>query len=1099
MDRSLARIGPVWQTEPSEGRGNHGWPSAAELAIAKRLIPGSGQANREVEQVVSRCSSPERARRALEFATRSEVGLVTDVSSDTGYWGGALAIAFGDRRCFVPSSTVLEELDRAATRLDSRLERRKRYRERRTSLALAAMDMAFRELDADVVFPLDAGTGRPFVLIRPDERHLLLLDVVTGADRKHLDEACWAAATSLADISPTTEWWSPIGPWPVARQSEILRFVVADCPTRVIIDTERKPIVVTLCDLRYVISRVEDAVELWEFLAEIDAPPRIGRLVSPGVPELFEVWNDHGSLNTIDVEAPEAVIGFSTFLDVWRESAAWEPFDAVLAHAGQPSSAHLNRRRLSRDGEAQLWSLRPKALTIVRQDPELVLDVPLDNLGSLDIQIVADFATSLSTAAIDLDAFGRALKACGTGVRIVIAANSEPPPDPNLGPADPWIGWAGLESPSPLGSLRFDYRLLALFSTSPAEAREVLGTALSHMLSEMGASGRSAIAAKRAWKEWGSGFSATVTTGVPSRPFQVARMSRHYDTMRVAWALHARLREQGVKPAVYLDAEAITFCDRQLTSNLYAMLVEQVARFDHRQLVVRGLNEVGAALADRRRQLIELRTGLSAPWGDQLRIDESVGSQESLKWTRSVELVLELAIRSEGRGRRTCGRIDWARLLAIATSLTELSQIRAQARFFEERIAIEVDDERRVSVQAGDSTNFAVMAFDVCRRLFSMRPSEEPDESDLSAGSDGESEYEQLVHSMDGSNRTDDDPFESLIDHPATPNELRALDLEMRSRVGTGFDAILATLRTARSWPRDPGSEYATVTVRELVKNVKTWSRLPESEITTAVELLRLSRSTLQAEDAAGAYPYWLLEQRSARCSTRPFIEAGARRLLIVPELAAGTQMIVARYLQDGRVPWPEVAKTLLRPLRNFRRWQNLRLEQLAEEQLRLAGYLVKRSLEPQDLRRFGVPIDDSVGEIDLVVVDAARRKLWVFEAKDPEESFSIHDLSVGAKEFRTKYVDQLNRKYAGVVQCRAELIAHLGGDAGGDWSIHKAFLVSRVELAAFDRRVDEVFVVLDDIVELVDARSIDRARALYPSLGRVDCSREAMAGDFAN
>ena len=66
-------------------------------------------------------------------------------------------------------------------------------------------------------------------------------------------------------------------------------------------------------------------------------------------------------------------------------------------------------------------------------------------------------------------------------------------------------------------------------------------------------------------------------------------------------------------------------------------------------------------------------------------------------------------------------------------------------------------------------------------------------------------------------------------------------------------------------------------------------------------------------------------------------------------------------------------------------------------------------------LRRAGIPIPDSVGEIDVLVADNLRRRLWVIEAKDPEEPFTPHELWSGAEEFRRHHEAQLDRKLEGV------------------------------------------------------------------------------------
>ena len=469
---------------------------------------------------------------ALDFATAPGTGLSTDLTPTLPLWDGAMAIAIGDRRSFVPSFLMLEGLDRAAAKLAARLDRRKRYRSRRSDLARAALWFAVRELDNDVIFPVDIGTERPVVVVRPDERHLLAFDVIAGTTEDRLAQEMHAAAFSLRTIDARSVWTSPIGPLPVPDDAEIVTLIVADVPHRGVIDTATQPVAVTLNDLQHVVGGVEDSVELWEFLAEAVDPPRIERMIAPGLPELYDLWEAAGSLNPDYVAVTEARIGWSIFLNFWDESSAWEPFDATLAEAGRHSSSHAWRRQMVQQHEAHFWSRDPKHLTIVRTEPNLILEVPLDDLGPLDVQIVADFASTLSAAAEQLEPFGRAVEACGPGLQILIQANAPRPPAPELDRDDPWIGGASSRSPRPVAVIRFDYHLLALFAESPKEARHFLAVTLGQVLRELGASKRLSAECVDAWRSWDGAFRAVATESAPPRPFVAARTTRVYDTAR---------------------------------------------------------------------------------------------------------------------------------------------------------------------------------------------------------------------------------------------------------------------------------------------------------------------------------------------------------------------------------------------------------------------------------------------------------------------------------------------------------------------------------------------------------------------------------------
>jgi hypothetical protein len=628
--------------------------------------------------------------------------------------------------------------------------------------------------------------------------------------------------------------------------------------------------------------------------------------------------------------------------------------------------------------------------------------------------------------------------------------------------------------PRPIGIIRFDFHLLALFVDSPDVARDLLASMLSQVLTGLGAPRQLSADSVKAWQEWDGDFHATATEKAPPRPISAARTVKAHDVARVRRNLSDVLRTRGLAKASYRDTEAVRFCDHHIAPAMYSMLVDEIATFERRQLIIRGANEAGAALGEHRRRSIELRVGLSTPFADDVRAEESLGDMKLTRWVRAVQIVLELSLSGEGLGGKGVGRVDWERLLAMAESLLEISQIRSQARFLLEPLEIEFDD-GQIAIQVGGSSPYSLPAFDVLRRLFQLRPAENSLSDELgqgeNSGGEGGSAYERVIHSMSEDRVRDDAPFESLLEHPKCPPKLRLVDQSMRAHLGAGYDAILATLQTAGSWPRDFASEYAVVDGEGLATNIHEWSGLPKSEVRGAIELLTLRTADLRSELHGGVYPYWHL-RRKFRSATRPLLEVDAGSIWVVPELAIGAQRLMANYLFDGRLPWPDLPKPLLQLMRNYRETQNHLLEQLAEERLNVAGFTARRALTPKKLRKVGIDIPDAIGEIDVLVADSRRRRLWVIEAKDPEEPFTPNELWSGAQEFKKRYVAQLQRKVIGVTEACAELVTFLGAEPESDWVVRPLFLTSRVELAAFDRRINVPFVVLEDLVELLEESS---------------------------
>ena len=140
-----------------------------------------------------------------------------------------------------------------------------------------------RQLDTDVYFPV-VGGGRPFVLLTPTKRHAIALDIVASGRPPRFNAVADMAAGSLSALVPGATWEGPVGPISVPAATELLRFVVCDSPGRcLVVGSSAAPPVISVRDLGEIAARAQDAIELWEFLAEVASPPRIKQLVAPGL------------------------------------------------------------------------------------------------------------------------------------------------------------------------------------------------------------------------------------------------------------------------------------------------------------------------------------------------------------------------------------------------------------------------------------------------------------------------------------------------------------------------------------------------------------------------------------------------------------------------------------------------------------------------------------------------------------------------------------------------------------------------------------------------------------------------------------------------
>jgi hypothetical protein len=1067
MDRQLSRLEESWagaSFDPLEPNAI----AAAEFSLAMLTPPGSAQAEGEVELVLRACASPERARRALTFATVRADDLALSASPLSPLWGATLAIQIGSHRSFVPSSLVLEGLDATADRIAARLSRRRRYRERREDLAMARLGEGVRQLDADVVYPVESKGARPAIVVRAGERHVIVLDVVSGGALRRIERNAASAKYSLSSFQADALWSSPFGPIVVPPESEVMRCVVVDGPGRTIIDSAHRPLMIGLGDLCDIVGRSEDAVELWEFLKEVADPPRIGRMAAPGLPELWEVWTDHGTLNPSGLDVERAAVGWEVELERWNEAADWEPFDGVLAGAGLPSSAHSSRRTLDRPYSAQVWSLRePRHMRLIHVDPDLIVDVSLDDLGPLDPELVVNFGDAFLLATEQLPPFRAAIEACAPGLRIVLRANAEPPQRDDWSEDAAWVGVGGWVDPKPVIEFGCDYRLLVLMAHDAKAACAMIGGAIGQALKSFGVPDEVADDGTEAWRSWQAPFRTEFTENAPERPFQSARSIRPYDTARVHHDVAARLRKTELLPGTYEGDQAVQICDRYISPALLSLFVEESVTHDRMALLTLAANEVGAMHAERRRDALMLNSSMSTHWADERRFAASVGEDVTTKRMRASQLACELILGGLNGGSGPADRIDWAHLLAITGAILDISQLRAQSSFGLQPMELVIDEQHRVSILSTGETAIDLLRFDVFRRLLPMRPIDDEGQVDALENHQADEACFEMMRRMGNGGLCESMPFERVIEHPECSEDLRKVDRVMEQHLGTGIDGILAALKTAGSWDRDPQAEFAALTSGSLAEDAAAWSGLPVAVIQAAIGLL-----TLRAEDLCEeGNPYWLVEKRSFRLTTRPFMEIKPGTLWVIPELATAAQHVFARYFSDGRLPWPNVPSSVRLAMQQYRQTQNRRLEQIGEQVASEAGFVVRRGLTPAKAARMGVSIPSDVGEIDLLAADTKLRRLWVIEVKDPQEPFAPHELWSGGEEFRRRYAPRLRKKAQAVSAVMFELLRTLNIEPVGEWTAEPLFVTSRVELAAFDEELGVPFVVLDDLVELLGSR----------------------------
>ena len=155
-----------------------------------------------------------------------------------------------------------------------------------------------------------------------------------------------------------------------------------------------------------------------------------------------------------------------------------------------------------------------------------------------------------------------------------------------------------------------------------------------------------------------------------------------------------------------------------------------------------------------------------------------------------------------------------------------------------------------------------------------------------------------------------------------------------------GIDALTGVLNVATQYDANHFAP-ATVTSPQAFADVclnLAVGATPE-EYSAALDWLTLRGADL----AADVIPHWETERRAKRIATSPFAETDAG-LWVLPWTAQSMLMIIASYLEDGRLPWPDTTlpQKVKTALGRYRQRRNRAVEKDCVDKLVDRGFLVR-------------------------------------------------------------------------------------------------------------------------------------------------------------
>jgi len=191
-----------------------------------------------------------------------------------------------------------------------------------------------------------------------------------------------------------------------------------------------------------------------------------------------------------------------------------------------------------------------------------------------------------------------------------------------------------------------------------------------------------------------------------------------------------------------------------------------------------------------------------------------------------------------------------------------------------------------------------------------------------------------------------------------------------------------------------------------------------------------------------------------------------------MPWAAVATQELFVVYFEDSRLPYidPALPPHAATALRLHRQRRNLQLE---TEVAAIAANLRlphRARWTPEEALAAGLP--DLPGEIDLIIADDARGRIWVCEVKDPEAAFAPAALRRHIERFARPggYIDKLLAKAQAIAVRPAPAAAACGVLTEREWTIIPLMVTRTIEPSAFLDNPQVPFTVLADLPALLHA-----------------------------
>ena len=930
-DSAMTRLSPVWSAGPVNT------PDAAPT-----VEPAEIRAWQDVmglDDAVVRCRYPERAGRALQWATRSANRANSgdnpvDLLSDT------LQVDLpGGRAWPIPPSLVCgaiasatEHLAALAADIDPSLnERFARAAAHRVRRLIGRLGFDVAELVIS-----DAG-GKASLVFAVAGNTFLAVDVTSGLrPPKGIAES----AERLIRLT-SGAWQTRTGQVTVPDNARIARLAVVVVPTHSAVPSGGGVAGASLEDLEWITSElVESPDDLWWFVHDLaeQIGIRHGFLGWETI-NAFEHWRELGGRllpGAVDVDGLviDAHRGNAEFI----QEAGRLPIEKALLACHLPPVEAFDEVHIENDGATLIDQGHDVVVRVVPVNPPVCITVGRGRVPADFRKFAGSVASGIAWKLNHIPAQSWIASSLGlSGIEIVLEWS---------------VTGIKIECQQVTGRrivLTLSEAALETCVQSATQFEADVLAAIADGLRRLGAGLRDVDIddLQSAWTAAPPGIRTDAFSlpqvewwpPPPQRPSVAARamFERH---------LARTLRSEGIMPGQWNGTAATEFESQFANPALMTMLRGQLDRFDATALLSLAAREydLGSAARAHAERDLSFRQRFAVFDGDPIELSRTI-TNEAHQRSRTHALLIEEMVSQPPTGDSVPDRIDWTEILALG------------ALSFESGLRSETIHLGLVPSEIVVSDQYEIV----------VRPTNVQGLTDLRALEDGLLDESHVGPNLPWVEEGDDPgptPADTLI-----RSGLQPVSEALRDSLGFDLWTLTGVLASLRAWPSLVQGRIRWAAMEDIVEFCG-----EQIDNATAAEVLAATKHLVLNQTVLGKGPleHWEQERRPARLSTRPIVQRHDGLVTVMPWAVEMTLRIYARYLGDGRLPWhpSAIPPRVQTAIDRYRELRNNQLERELFGAVKDAGYRARRNIKKPRV----LALEKLSGEIDVLAADEERR-----------------------------------------------------------------------------------------------------------------------------